>query len=82
MIDKFTNMMIINYDIDTGEYEVRPCPKDGTVDCESQYCYDNNCLFWNPDDNDDMLKSDYDENREFIDNLNPNDPADAWFFED
>ena len=51
-------------------------------DCESRICYDDGCKRWNTEDHNDQTKSSYDENREFIMNLDPNDPADEWFFED
>lgn len=55
---------------------------DGDGECECQLCYNDECEMWNPEDHDGQTKSSYDENREFIMNLDPNDPADAWFFED
>lgn len=51
-------------------------------DCENRLCYNDDCDNWNPRDYDGQTKSEYDENREFIMNLDPDDPADAWYFED
>lgn len=71
----------INYDIDIHTDHRYEC--DGDVEyCEDQLCYNNNCERWNPADHDGFTKSSYDEGREFIMNLDPDDPADAWFFED
>jgi len=50
--------------------------------CEEKYCYNDECPMWKSKNHDGQTKSSYDENREFIASLDPNDPADAWFFED
>lgn len=50
--------------------------------CETTYCYNDNCEFWDIEDHFNQTKSEWDENKEFIANLDPNDPADEWFFED
>ena len=50
-------------------------------ECEDNYCYNNDCEYWDENSNG-MSKSSYDENRAFISGLDPNDPADEWFFED
>jgi hypothetical protein len=51
-------------------------------ECENCYCYNNDCPIWDTEEHFGMSKSDWDENKEFVNNLDPNDPADAWFFED
>jgi len=50
--------------------------------CEDRLCFNDSCDMWDIEEHGGQLKSEWDENREFIMNLNPNDPADAWFFED
>ena len=55
---------------------------DGNKECCDTLCYNDECSIWNPDDYFGLTKSEYDEGQEFIMNLDPDDPADAWFFED
>lgn len=52
------------------------------LNCESCYCYNDECEHWNPEEHGGCCKSDYDDARAFISDLDPNDPADEWFFED
>jgi len=56
---------------------------DGTCDsCEDTICYNNDCEAWDVEDHFGQTKSEWDEEMEFRASLDPNDPADAWFFED
>jgi hypothetical protein len=56
---------------------------DGNSDCcESRICYNDNCKHWNKKDHWGKSKSEWDEELAFRASLDPNDPADAWFFED
>ncbi|GEM_PF-4056693 len=51
-------------------------------DCENSYCSNDNCEYWDEEDHGGICKSDYDDSKGFIDNLDYDDPADEWFFED
>lgn len=82
----FECMDINDFDVDIHSdclYETQSCngEDDYCGDCESLYCYNDECPMWDEKENG-QSKSSYDEGRAFIENLDPNDPADAWFFED
>jgi hypothetical protein len=56
---------------------------DGDCDCcEDTICYNDNCEKWDAEDHFGQIKSEWDEELEFRLSLDPNDPADAWYFED
>jgi hypothetical protein len=56
---------------------------DGTCECcEDTICYNDNCEEWDSEDHFEKTKSEWDTEIEFRAGLDPNDPADAWFFED